>query len=429
VTRRVFFSNQFAKWLFHSRWHYKTLLSVAIETVENFPDDGDSLINELLLRHPTKPSEIEIADFLCASQRLLNWFRHDHAIPNILRFNLDHPRSAEVPDRQQPRIDTPGDLAHWLSITKAELDWFANLWRFDAATPEHLKHYRYQLLEKRDGSMRLIEQPKTTLKRLQRQIYQDILSSLDTHPAAHGFCKNRNCLSHASLHVGKRYLLTFDIAQCFQSIGRLKVYSVFKRLGYPDAVARYLTALCTHRVHLEQAELKLFDRAQRERLKHRHLPQGAPSSPALTNAVLYGLDQRLTGLAKSLGLRYSRYADDIAMSGNRHRDWRFLGPLVGGICLDEGVTLNFKKTRIKRSHQKQRLVGIVVNNKTNVDRQYFDTLKATLTNCAKYGLNSQNRSGHPHFRAHLLGQIQYVKTLNEQRGLKLESIYRAIDLA
>ena len=117
------------------------------------------------------------------------------------------------------------------------------------------------------------------------------------------------------------------------------------------------------------------------------------------------------------------------MSGNRHRDWRFLEPLIGGICLDEGVTLNYKKTRIKRSHQKQRVVGIVVNAKANVDRKYFDTLKATLTNCARYGLDSQNRHEHPQFHAHLLGRIQYVKTLNEQRGLKLEQIYRDIDIA
>lgn len=135
---------------------------------------------------------------------------------------------------------------------------------------------------------------------------------------------------------------------------------------------------------------------------------------------------RLKGLANSLDLDYSRYADDIAMSGNSHRDWRFLEPLIGGICLDERVSLNYRKTRIYRTHQKQRLVGIVVNNKPNIDRKYFDVLKATLTNCKRHGIESQNRNGHPYFCAHLLGRIQYVKSLNKPRGLKLERIYHDI---
>ena len=154
----------------------------------------------------------------------------------------------------------------------------------------------------------------------------------------------------------------------------------------------------------------------------------APTSPALTNIVLFRLDQRLTGLASRLDLDYSRYADEIAMSGNVHRDYRFLQPLIGKICLDEGVTLNYRKTRIKRSHQKQRLTGIVVNNKPNIDRKQFDTLKATLTNCVWHGLQSQNRNNHPRFNEHLLGKIQYVKSLNKQRGLTLEKIYSNIAL-
>lgn len=427
VDRHAFFCRQLAKCLFQVDWHYTTLLGITIECVGDLPDDCDTLINELLLHYPIKPSEKAIAEFIQSSERLSIWFRGDTSLPRITRFSLKSATFTEQVNRQCPGIGTLKDLADWLTISQSELEWFVNFWRFDASTPKHLQHYRYQLLEKRDGRMRLIEKPKTTLKRLQRKIYQEILSTSDTHLAAHGFCKGRNCLSHASVHVGKRYLHLFDIAECFQSIGWSKVKAVFRRMGYPDAVSTYLTALCTHSVRLEQAQLNLFDATQRDQFRQRHLPQGAPSSPALANAVLHRLDLRLEGLAKGLGLNYSRYADDIAMSGNAHRDWRFLEPLIGGICLDEGVTLNYKKTRIKRSHQKQRVVGIVVNCKANVDRKYFDTLKATLTNCARFGLESQNRHEHPQFRAHLLGRIQYVKSLNEQRGLKLEKIYLEID--
>jgi RNA-directed DNA polymerase len=267
-----------AQSLFQTDWYFSTLLSITIESVRELPDDCDTLINELLLKHP--------------------------------------------------RIDTLGDLAQWLVLTQVELEWFVNFWRFDASASSKLQHYRYEILEKLDGRMRLIVKPKATLKCLQRKIYEEILSFSETHPAAHGFCKGRSCLSHASMHVGKQYLLLFDIAECCQSIGWSKVKYVFLAMGYPDTVSTYLAALRTHSVRLEQAQLRLFETTQRDRLKQRHLPQGAPSSPALANAVLHRLDLRLSGLAKDLDLDYSRYADDIAMSGNNHRDWRFLEPLI-----------------------------------------------------------------------------------------------------
>jgi len=424
LNKRVFFCKQLAAWLFHAEWHYRTLLGTAIQCVDEIPEDCDTLINELLLQHPAKPSQIDIASFLQASRRLTQWFRRSHT-PTIRRLNLESPSFKSQPEHRHPGIDTLADLADWLELSQSQLHWFANTWRTDSATPAYLQHYHYQLLEKRDGRPRLIEKPKPTLKRLQRKIYKEILSTLDTHPAVHGFRKGRNCLSHASLHVDKQYLFLFDISNCFQSIGMSTVKHQYKLLGYPPSVSACLAALCTHSVS-QASLLRLFDPIQREHLKRRHLPQGAPTSPALVNATLYRLDLRLSGLADKLGLKYSRYADDIAMSGNTHRDWQFLEPLIGSICLEQGVKLNHKKSRIKRPHQKQNVTGIVVNRKTNIDRKYFDNLKAILTTCTRYGLDSQNRHGHPQFRAHLLGRIQYVKSLNEKRGVKLEGIYQDI---
>ncbi len=435
VNKQVFFARQLAAWLYQADWHYKTLLAIVIEYVDHLPKDGNALVNELLLHYPVKPTERKLTDFLNSSARVSNWFA-TNPVPTIKHLSLASERFTDHPTdhtkgkttKRLPIIDTIGDLAEWLSLSLPELDWFANFWRFDTATPEHLKHYQYQLLEKQDGHIRLIEKPKTRLKQLQRKIYEEILATVKTHSAAHGFCPGRSCLSHASIHTNKRYVMSYDIEQCFQSIGWLQVKTVFLRMGYPAKVSTYLTALCTHSVQLNTRQLMNFDASQRARLRQRHIPQGAPGSPALTNIILYRLDQRLTGLANSLGLNYSRYADDIAMSGNAHRDYRFLQPLIGGICLDEGVTLNNRKTRITRSHQKQRLTGIVVNNKPNIDRKQFDVLKATLTNCARYGLQNQNRNNHPDFDAHLLGKIQYVKSINKQKGVKLERIYQSISL-
>ncbi len=427
MNKQTFFIKHLAQWLFEVDWHYNTLVGISIECTNDFPSDGNELINELLLRYPVKPTQNSITNFLLESDRITNWFKFKINRPTIKRFSLK-PKPSSLIEKPLPTIDSVGDLAEWLSLSVSELDWFTQCWREDAFSSEHFKHYRYDLLEKRSGGMRLIEKPKTKLKKVQHKIYHEILCTLNTHPAAHGFCIGRNCVSHASNHIGKRYLMSYDIADCFHSINWPLIKAVFLRLGYTTEVASYLTALCTHRVQLNYKTWRLFNSAQQSRLKQRHLPQGAPTSPALANAALHRLDFRLAGLAKKLDMDYSRYADDIALSSNTHRDWRFLEPLIGSICLDEGISLNYNKTRIKRSHQKQRLVGIVVNTKTNIDRQYFDSLKATLINCKRYGLDSQNRNGHAHFREHLYGRIQYVKSLNKQRGEKLERIYHEIDV-
>jgi len=426
VPDRIYFCKQFASHLVQTPWQYRTLLAASIECVKDLPNNADKVINELLVIYPQKPTEQKLRQYLNDSDLVYAWFRYTQVRPSIARFNLDPHSFSDTEPGTQPPLATLADLAQWLDIDLHALDWYADLHRFDASKSSRLLHYHYQLLQKRRGGMRLIEKPKSNLKRIQRKINAEILSALDTHPAAHGFCAGRSCQSHASVHVGKHYLMLFDIAECFHSIGWLPVESVFRRLGYPESVAKVLTALCTHQVRLPRSALSEFDESQKDRLLSRHLPQGAPTSPALVNAVLHTLDLRLTGLASSLGLNYSRYADDMAFSGNRHRDWRFLEPLVGSLCLDEGVCLNYRKSRIKRAHQQQKLVGIVVNRSVNVDRHYFDQLKAILFNCVRHGLESQNIHAHPHFRAHLLGRIQYVKSLNKNRGIKLEELYSQI---
>lgn len=221
-------------------------------------------------------------------------------------------------------------------------------------------------------------------------------------------------------------MFTFDLKQCFQSIQWRQVYRIFTRLGYCKTVSRYLTKICTHKNYVKHPLLKKLSDEQRLKLKTPHLPQGAPSSPALSNLVLYYLDKRLSGLADSLHLNYTRYADDLAFSGNTHRDWTFLEPLIGSICLQEGFQLNHRKSRVMSAHQRQKLTGVIVNQKTNIDRRYYDQLKSTLNNCVRDGLDRQNLSDHPDFRAHLLGSIQHVKSLNSSKGEKLHETFQKI---
>ncbi len=427
--QRSYFVHQLSCWFHSVDWHYTTLLSSAILAIDNLPDDIDQLVNQLLLAFPVKPAQNDISHFLAQHPLLGAWFIWSPEKPKIVEYSLQ----GNVPIRDEntgsPQLETINDLLFWFGITGPQLDWLCDVKSLNSACPDHLRHYHYHCIAKRSGGVRLIESPKTLLKSLQQKIANNILCHAPIHKAAHGFRAKHSCLSHASKHSGKSYLLVYDLAHFFQSIDWLPVYQVFRNLGYNKLISINLTNLCTHRCRSDVPELSQLDPEQRQRVKRRHLTQGAPSSPVLSNAVMLRLDRRLSGLAKSAGLTYSRYADDLAFSTNQSRDWRFLEPLVGSICIEEGLELNFKKSRRKASHQRQKLVGIIINNRPNIDRRYYDELKAILHNCIRHGAASQNRHNHPDFPAYLSGRIQYVNTLNPDKAEKLKSLYQRIDFS
>jgi len=140
------------------------------------------------------------------------------------------------------------------------------------------------------------------------------------------------------------------------------------------------------------------------------------------------MDCRLSGLASSAGAIYTRYADDLAFSGDRDFD-RVVGRFQLHVCaivMEEGFAVNHRKTRIMRRGVRQRLAGVVVNQHLNVIRADYDCLKATLTNCIRQGAHTQNRTNCQDFRAHLLGRIAFVEMLNPQRGARLRALFDRI---
>lgn len=159
-----------------------------------------------------------------------------------------------------------------------------------------------------------------------------------------------------------------------------------------------------------------------------HLAQGAPTSPALANLAAWRLDHRLQRLASRFEANYTRYADDLAFSGDevfREKIQRFLR-LAEAITRDEGFTLNPAKTRIMDRSTAQRITGLVVNQHINVPRKTYDELKAALHNCAKFGPDGQNRQMIADFRAHLDGRISWIETVNPARGAKLRRLFHRI---
>lgn len=296
-----------------------------------------------------------------------------------------------------------------------------------------LNHYQYQWRKKRSGQYRLIESPKERLRAIQRKILTGILNQVPPHDAAHGFRRQRSCLSFTAPHIGKDCVLRIDLSNFFNNITDARVKAVFGALGYPTETARGLAALCTHALPqqvLQQAAACgiALSWVERQTYRTRHLPQGAPTSPALANLCAYGLDVRLSALAAKQGADYTRYADDIAFSGGGafKSQAADISTFVAVVAQEEGFAVNFRKTRRMPTSQRQQLTGIILNKKPNVRRTDYDALKAILHNCRQGDPVSQNRSRHPDFRAHLLGKINYVKQINPQRGTKLLTLFSEI---
>jgi RNA-directed DNA polymerase len=140
------------------------------------------------------------------------------------------------------------------------------------------------------------------------------------------------------------------------------------------------------------------------------------------------MDCRLAGLAKSVGAVYTRYADDLAFSGDADFErWvdRF-STHVAAILIEEGFTVHYRKTRVMRQGVRQHLAGVVTNQHMNVMRCDFDRLKATLTNCVRLGPESQNRNAHSDFRSHLHGRVGFVEMINPDKGERLRTIFQQI---
>jgi retron-type reverse transcriptase len=329
-----------------------------------------------------------------------------------------------------PVLARPDDIACWLSLSAGELAWLTGrFWEGQAPSRVAATHYRYRWLAKRRGGRRLIEAPKPRLKRVQQQILAEILGRIPPHVAAQGFVTGRSIHTNAAPHVGQAVLLKLDLENFYPSVGYSRVTAIFRSLGYSREAAIWLARLVTTAVPPAFWEGGPQLPAAEKHYLRRHLPQGAPTSPALANLSAFVLDLRLSGLARSFNARYTRYADDLTFSGDEvfQRSLAAFLPLVRQIVTQERFRLQRKKTCVQRRSQRQQVTGIVVNARPNVRREEFDRLKAILKNCIQYGPTSQNRDRHPEFASHLRGRIAFVSRLNDQRGAKLRALFEQID--
>ena len=306
-----------------------------------------------------------------------------------------------------PRIDTVGELAERFELDPGQLAWLADVRGLERTASPKLRNYTYVRVPRAHGPPRVIERPKARLKEIQRAILRDVLAWIPVHDAAHGFVRGRSARTHASAHLGRRLVMRFDLEDFFASVSAARVYGIFRTAGYPG-VGR---ARADRAVHERRAGGRAGVGRLARRLAAPHLPQGAPTSPALANLAAYRLDCRLAGF----GVTYTRYADDLVFSTDRNlRRLR-----VEAIARDEGFRVNAAKTRVMGRGSRQTVTGVVVNVRPNVPRAEYDRLKAILHRAAHDGPGDLDP-------AYVMGRIAWVESLNPARGAKLRARFAAI---
>lgn len=307
-----------------------------------------------------------------------------------------------------PVWESEHDLAYALGLGVRKLWWLATH-RFD----DRVSHYVQFAVPKRSGGRRIIMAPKRSLKAVQRKLVTALIERLPVSEHAHGFRSGRSVRSNAEHHVGKAVVVKFDLEDFFGTVTFARVRGLLIALGYSFDVATALALLMTE---AERQPVEVDGELRFVPVDHRYCPQGAPTSPGLCNAVAKKLDQRLGGLARSIGWSYSRYADDLTFSGDDAEKIGLLLRLVAQIAEEEGFRLNARKTRVMRAGRAQHVTGVTVNETLGLSRKERRKMRAAI-----HQLRAKRASGKPDQAAEqsLQGKLAYLAMLNPQQAAPL----------
>ncbi len=270
-------------------------------------------------------------------------------------------------------------------------------------------HYRNFKIKKRSGGEREITAPYPALLEIQYWIYNNILKNIAINPCAHGFAFKKSIITNATIHKGQKELLKLDLKDFFPSININRIIYVFKSVGYPNEISFYLASLCSF---------------------EGHLPQGAPTSPMLSNIITKQLDKRLISLSKRYELKYTRYADDLTFSGDKIPA-KFI-EYITKIVNDEGFDVNESKTRLYKNRRKRIVTGIsVLENELKIPREYKRNLKQELHFIFKYGFVShvkKKKIRKANYLFSLLGKVNYWISVEPKNQFALDSSKKLFDI-
>lgn len=222
------------------------------------------------------------------------------------------------------------------------------------------KFYNTYYIKKSSGEPRQIDAPSQLLKAIQSWILRNILEKIEISDRAYGFVRKRGIKLNAKLHLGKKCVLCLDIKDFFLSTKEIKVRKVFHKLYNKKELVIGLSNLCLYK---------------------KYLPQGAVTSPYLTNVIFKPADDAILLLCNKKDIDYSRYADDMTFSSNDYEKLKDIIPQVGKICKRNGYTLNRKKTRIMTGKRRVSVTGIVLNSgKLSIGRNKKKEIRSAIYN-------------------------------------------------
>jgi RNA-directed DNA polymerase len=345
-----------------------------------------------------------------------------HDTNDVDRFDATDPEKKRL-DNGLPDLGKHGGdveaLAKALGLTIPRMRFLAYHRDVDTGTQYHRWH-----VPKRDGTLRLISAPKPDLKRAQSWIAREVTEHLPVHDAAHGFLPGRSIVTNARVHAGASVVVKLDIRGFYPTVTFRRVKGLLRKAGLGEQVATMMAALATES---PREEMMLRGRTHYVAIAPRSLPQGAPTSPSITNALCLRLDCRLAGLARALGCRYTRYADDLTFSfhgnagkkakkadGGRDPVGRLIKS-VTAIVKAEGFAIHPQKTRVMRKGARQKVTGLVVNAapgrpSARVPRKTIRHLRAAIKN------RELGRAGKGESLDQLRGMAAFVMMTDRERG-------------
>lgn len=311
----------------------------------------------------------------------------------------------------KPRPVSTIELLEALNVAKVCV-YGSGAWPFTMAQLLHFANpkknyinYLHKTIPKKNGGMREISSPAWMLKMFQAAAGRMLQDYYEAPSAVTGFVPGRSVVDNASRHIRRNYVYNADLKDFFPSITRKRVKSALMRppFSFGAEAAHLLSGICCAHADLARKGREIHWEIQRYRwdgIERKTvdyltevpatLPQGAPSSPVLSNAVCLRLDKRLAGLARRFQATYSRYADDITFSSNHNvfqEGYSFLKEFRK-IIADEGFTLNEAKLRLQEKGQRQEVTGLVVNRKVNVCRKYIRDIGSLLYIWERYGVDA-----------------------------------------
>lgn len=321
---------------------------------------------------------------------------------------------------QPIRITIPGELAgeaallSYLGLGGAEL---RKIWYYRGQMYQHFS------IAKGPNRVRMISAPDERLKFLQRKLADKLTELYRPRNPVHGFVAERSVKTNALAHLHRRFVVNIDLKDFFPTISQKRVEGMLSSLGIDARVTKIIAQICCN---------------------NGHLPQGAPSSPVLSNMICFRLDKKLMAIAKDGHCIYTRYADDITFSSHRSPTALFeatlppagrfspdlFAPKLRETFQQNGFAINPDKLHYADRHSRRIVTGLKINELLNVDRRYVRNIRATLHSIESLGLNDAERKfhekhgGRSNLAAHLQGKISFLTYIKGQsdpvvRGITL----------